>query len=459
MTPNNSVYSNTTSPSATSYASDGQNRYTTVGAHTMTYDGRSNLSNDGTNGVAFDGLNRITTVNSTNLSYDALDRLYATVSGATNRLLYFGGQIVAAYDGSGNLLNRYVPDLRLDQTLLWYSGSSTVVSGASWLITNAFGSVVAGAYSGTAAISTYDAFGVSGSSGISPFNGDLGFKGMPSNGSLGIYYARARTYDAALGRFLQPDPAGYVDGLHLYSFVHNSPVNGADPLGLWDGTCATFIVPNTGNVGTPGYPTLNIPVSAPGYSPQTLCSGGGGDNGQAPGGGGTTSTTPSPQTLAHQLKCGFLRLSTGAIGGAITGAAIAISTGQLELLNPFALGGFALAGGALNVLAPDGGLAGVAVAGVASVAAQIAAGHGYSGGAAAQIVSDSLGGAVPPGVAGVAINGATSGTIATGVAAFTGDTFGLGALGAGGAVGSSVALGTAATIALDKLLAPAFGCK
>jgi RHS repeat-associated protein len=294
MTPNSSVYSNTTSPSATSYASDGQNRYTTVGAHTMAYDGRSNLSNDGTNGAAFDGLNRITTVNSTNLSYDALDRLYATVSGATNRLLYSGGQILAAYDGSGNLLNRYVPDLHLDQTLLWYSGSSTAVSGASWLVTNAFGSVVAGAYSGTAAVSTYDAFGVSASSGISPLNGDLGFKGMPSNGSLGIYYARARTYDAALGRFLQPDPAGYVDGLHLYSFVHNSPVNGADPLGLWDGTCATFILPDPGPTSA-GFPELDIPITSTGYSPHTLCSGGGSDIGQATGGGSSTSPAQSPQ--------------------------------------------------------------------------------------------------------------------------------------------------------------------
>jgi RHS repeat-associated protein len=250
MTPNNSIYSNTTSPAATSYASDGQNRYTTVGAHTMSYDGRSNLNNDGTNSFGFDGLNRITTVNSTTFSFDALDRLYATVSGSTNRLLYSGQQILAAYDGSGNVLNRYIPDLQLDQTLLWYSGSSTAVSGAGWLITNAYGSVVAGAYAGTAALSTYDAFGVTGSSGLSPYNGNLGFKGMPSTGSLGIYYARARAYDAGLGRFLQPDPAGYSDGLNPYAFVHNSPVNGADPTGLcgivsyyspgsdgvWDGT-------------------------------------------------------------------------------------------------------------------------------------------------------------------------------------------------------------------------------
>jgi RHS repeat-associated protein len=284
MTPNNSIYSNTTSPAATSYASDGQNRYTTVGAHTMAYDGRSNLNSDGTSSLAFDGLNRITTVNSTNLSYDALDRLYATVSGATNRLLYSGEQILAVYDGSGNLLSRYVPDLQLDQTLLWYSGSSTAVSGASWLVTNAAGSVVAGAAAGTAAVSTYDAFGVPGSSGISPFNGQLGFKGMPSMGALGFYYARARTYDAALGRFLQPDPAGYVDGLHLYSFVHNSPVNGADPFGLWS-TCETFTTTGPGEDGTSdnGYTVTGVVTTT------TVCSGGDSGGGSQPGGGSSKS--------------------------------------------------------------------------------------------------------------------------------------------------------------------------
>ncbi|MDP9008236.1 MAG: hypothetical protein M3N91_05940, partial [Pseudomonadota bacterium] len=36
--------------------------------------------------------------------------------------------------------------------------------------------------------------------------------------------------------------------------------------------------------------------------------------------------------------------------------------------------------------------------------------------------------------------------------------FGLGTLGAGGAVGSSIALGLTTTLALDKLLSPVFGC-
>jgi hypothetical protein len=39
-------------------------------------------------------------------------------------------------------------------------------------------------------------------------------------------------YDATLGRFLGRDPIGYAGGPDLYRYADDSPVNGADPLGL-----------------------------------------------------------------------------------------------------------------------------------------------------------------------------------------------------------------------------------
>jgi RHS repeat-associated protein len=47
-----------------------------------------------------------------------------------------------------------------------------------------------------------------------------------------LYYYRARIYSADLGRFLQPDPVGYIDSVNLYTYCGNNPVNFIDPYGL-----------------------------------------------------------------------------------------------------------------------------------------------------------------------------------------------------------------------------------
>src|SRR5262249_22689913 len=50
-----------------------------------------------------------------------------------------------------------------------------------------------------------------------------------------------RYYDAALGRYVARDPAGYKGGMNLYAYVANNPVTKFDPLGLgflsdvWEG--------------------------------------------------------------------------------------------------------------------------------------------------------------------------------------------------------------------------------
>ena len=48
----------------------------------------------------------------------------------------------------------------------------------------------------------------------------------------GLYYYRARHYDPTIGRFLQPDPIGYADGLNMYQYVGGNPVIFVDPTGL-----------------------------------------------------------------------------------------------------------------------------------------------------------------------------------------------------------------------------------
>ncbi len=48
-----------------------------------------------------------------------------------------------------------------------------------------------------------------------------------------IFFGR-RYYDAHTGRWLTPDPAGFVDGINLYAFVHNDPLLRLDLYGLFD---------------------------------------------------------------------------------------------------------------------------------------------------------------------------------------------------------------------------------
>ncbi len=64
-----------------------------------------------------------------------------------------------------------------------------------------------------------------------------------------LYDYKARSYIPGMGRFLQPDPKGAAAGPNLYAYVHNDPVNKADPSGndaVWvnnaDGS-KTLIIP------------------------------------------------------------------------------------------------------------------------------------------------------------------------------------------------------------------------
>ncbi|MCK5021439.1 MAG: RHS repeat-associated core domain-containing protein [Candidatus Peribacteraceae bacterium] len=58
------------------------------------------------------------------------------------------------------------------------------------------------------------------------------FTGRRYDAESGMYYYRARMYEPGMGRFIQADPAGMVDGANMYAYVGNNPVNKKDPFGL-----------------------------------------------------------------------------------------------------------------------------------------------------------------------------------------------------------------------------------
>ena len=60
----------------------------------------------------------------------------------------------------------------------------------------------------------------------------IGYAGYVFNKETAQYTVRFRNYNPELGRWMQRDPAGYVDGANIYEYVQSSPGLLADPFGL-----------------------------------------------------------------------------------------------------------------------------------------------------------------------------------------------------------------------------------
>ncbi|MGC8553633.1 MAG: RHS repeat-associated core domain-containing protein [Phycisphaerae bacterium] len=58
-------------------------------------------------------------------------------------------------------------------------------------------------------------------------------QGMTLDAATGLYYDRARDYSPSLGRWMEQDPAQYINGANTYQFVDSSPAGLVDPSGRW----------------------------------------------------------------------------------------------------------------------------------------------------------------------------------------------------------------------------------
>ena len=114
-----------------------------------------------------------------------------------------------------------------------------------WFERNPQGDIVA-VYNdlGTKLISyTYDAWGnaaISYATGVNassiPAKNPFRYRGYYYDKDLGLYYLQSRYYDQKIGRFISPDSIEYLDpesinGLNLYAYCGNDPINYADPSG------------------------------------------------------------------------------------------------------------------------------------------------------------------------------------------------------------------------------------
>jgi len=233
----------TTSFLSATHTHDDANRLLEDDDFIYTYDANGNLETKTSKVVPTDvttytwdaqeQLIQITFPDSTTASYayDGLGRrIEKNVNGTITRYIYDGEDIVLEYDGTNTFRARYSHGDQTDQPLAlqkagaFYFYHADHQGSITHLTRNLDGSI-ANEY-------RYDAYGnitLIQEAVIQPFT----YTGREFDPESGLYYYRARYYDANTGRFLSEDPIGFAGGdQNLYRYVLNNPVNFVDPDGL-----------------------------------------------------------------------------------------------------------------------------------------------------------------------------------------------------------------------------------
>ena len=180
-------------------------------------------------GYTYDAYNRNTSVCGAGYvqqnHYDAEGLRYAvTENGETTNFVYRNGMPVSELDADKNPVRGYVLGneyiSQVDGTSFGYylndeQGSVRYLTGSDGSIRNHY---------------RYSAFGETITAEETVPN-RLRYNGQMADGLTGLYYLRARYYNASLGRFTQEDVI-YNDGLNLYAYCNSNPVMYSDPSGF-----------------------------------------------------------------------------------------------------------------------------------------------------------------------------------------------------------------------------------
>ncbi|MBK6738660.1 MAG: hypothetical protein IPG64_12490 [Haliea sp.] len=201
-------------------------------ASRYTYDNEGQLTARNVVGYSFDDAHRLIQRGSDSFVYDGVGNRVNAIRGvAPNRL-----ETQYIYDASGNLLAQANSAGQISRYYIYGAGLAAMVQSNTYYVYHfdGTGHTVALTNANDVAVNkyTYSPYGkmLSQEQIAQPFKyaGQVGIFTESDN----LYYMRARYYDAETGRFISEDPAGFVDGTNLSSYVRGNPIGAVDPSGL-----------------------------------------------------------------------------------------------------------------------------------------------------------------------------------------------------------------------------------